>query len=95
MRFELFEGPMSVGVVSWQPPGVVVLDIPDEDRRAVLVRHFGGGSARGGEGRVEIPRPDWRSGDFEAACLELDASSGILAVARPSQDDPGRRSKPR
>lgn len=89
MRFELFNGPTSVGSVTWEGPGQIRLDVGGEADRRFLAEYFAGetvylsaGVDDDGDG-LAVRRRDWTPWEFERACHSLDQARSLRAVARP------------
>ena len=90
MRFELFDGPRSLGTVAWERQGRIRLRIRDEAALAALVEHFEGEPrSTDADGSVVIPKDGWSPQDFEEAVLRVRGALSYQVVARPSAPEDG------
>lgn len=84
MRFEIFDGAATVGVVAFESPGLVRLRVRGSPHRDFLAGYFAGEPVEDPDDELEIPRPDWTPVDFERAVLRLRALRSLEIVSRPA-----------
>lgn len=84
MRFEIFDGPISVGSVVMQDSGRILLRVRDPAHRPLLTEHFAGERLEEDREEFEIRRPDWTPLDFERAVLALRQKGSLEVVTRPA-----------
>jgi hypothetical protein len=82
--FELFLNTRSLGTVSWERGGWVVLRIRDPEERRFLISYFQGPHSKEESEEVRF-RPEGLTPEaFEVACVGLVAERGYQIAARPT-----------
>lgn len=82
MRFEIFDGPISVGSVALEGGGRIHLRVRDPEHRSFLTEYFAGEALDAEREEFEIRRPDWSAIDFERAVLRLREVRSLEVVTR-------------
>jgi len=84
MRFEIFDGPMTVAIVDFDPPSTVRLRLRQSEHRAFLVEYFVGEPVETEGDSLELERGDWSPVEFEQAVMELRRLRSLQIVSRPA-----------
>ena len=85
VTFELFLGLRSLGTVSWERGGWVVLRIHDAEERRFLISYFRGPHSREEAEEVRFRPEDMTAQAFEVACVDLAVERGYQVAARPKE----------
>lgn len=88
MRFELFDGAMTVAVVAFEAPATIRLRVRPSEHRAFLVEYFAGEPVETDHDALEIIRDEWSPVEFERAVLDLRRLRSLQVVSRPATDEP-------